>query len=179
MTEGSLKDKTLTGLFWNGVDKFAYNIILFTINIIMARLLSPTDYGLVGIMIVFITFSAILVDGGFVTALIQKKDRCEADFNTVYIINIITSVLVYLLLFGLSPVIARFYKEPSLVLLLRVLSLQLIISAFMSVPLTKLTIEIKFKKKCGKIIYQVENSKLVKLIAPGWTIVEIRDKIEL
>ena len=146
MTEGSLKDKTLTGLFWNGVDKFAYNIILFTINIIMARLLSPTDYGLVGIMIVFITFSAILVDGGFVTALIQKKDRCEADFNTVYIINIITSVLVYLLLFGLSPVIARFYKEPSLVLLLRVLSLQLIISAFMSVPLTKLTIEIKFKK---------------------------------
>ena len=49
MTEGSLKDKTLTGLFWNGVDKFAYNIILFTINIIMARLLSPTDYGLVGI----------------------------------------------------------------------------------------------------------------------------------
>ena len=101
MTEGSLKDKTLTGLFWNGVDKFAYNIILFTINIIMARLLSPTDYGLVGIMIVFITFSAILVDGGFVTALIQKKDRCEADFNTVYIINIIKGFISAVDYFGL------------------------------------------------------------------------------
>lgn len=146
MTERSLKSKTLKGIFWSGADKFAYNIIQFIINIVMARLLSPNDYGLIGILMVFIGFSGILVDGGFVTALIQKKDRTEADYNTVYILNVTVSIIVYIILFGLSPVIARFYLEPSLVWLLRILSLQLVISAFMSVPLTKLTIAIDFKK---------------------------------
>lgn len=74
MTEGSLKDKTLTGLFWNGVDKFAYNIILFTINIIMARLLSPTDYGLVRNKDSLHYFlQAILVDGRFCNGSYSKK----------------------------------------------------------------------------------------------------------
>ena len=146
MTGNSLKSKTLKGVFWSGTDRFSYYIIQFVINIVMARLLSPKDYGLISILMVFIGFFAILVDGGFSTALIQKKDRSETDFNTIYIVNVVTSVLLYFLLFGLSPIIAEFYKESSLVLLLRVLSLQLILSAFMSVPSIKLTIAVDFKK---------------------------------
>lgn len=146
MAEESLKNKTVKGVFWSGVDKFAYYAIQFIVNIIMARLLSPNDYGLVGIMMVFIAFSGIFVDGGFMAALIQKKDRSDTDFNTVYITNLSTSLLLYIILFAAAPYIADFYDEPTISLLLRVLSLQLIISALSAVPLTKLTIDVDFKR---------------------------------
>lgn len=145
MCEDSIKNKTVKGVFWSGVDKFAYYAIQFVVNIIMARLLTPNDYGLVGIMMVFIAFSGIFVDGGFMTALIQKKDRNETDFNTVFVTNTFTAVILCGLLFLVAPLIASYYSEPSICGLLRVLSLQLIISALGAVSLTKLTIEVDFK----------------------------------
>ena len=146
MTEESLKNKTAIGVFWSGVDKFAYYAIQFVVNIIMARLLSPNDYGVVGIMMVFISFSSIFVDGGFMTALIQKQNRDELDFNTVFITNLTTSLFLYALLFIIAPYIASFYNQNSICSLLRVLSLQLVISALSAVPLTKLTIDVNFKR---------------------------------
>ena len=145
MSEDSIKNKTVKGVFWSGVDKFAYYAIQVVVNIIMAKLLTPNDYGLVSIMMVFIAFSGIFVDGGFMTALIQKKDRNETDFNTVFVTNTFTAVILCGLLFLVAPLIASYYSEPSICGLLRVLSLQLIISALGAVSLTKLTIEVDFK----------------------------------
>lgn len=168
MTGSSLRSKTLRGIFWSGADKFSYYIIQFVINIVMARLLTPDDYGLIGILMVFIAFFGILVDGGFATALIQKKERTEHDFSTVYIINIVTSLCVYILLCGLAPVIAEFYREPALKALLRVLSFQLIISAFMSVPLTKLMIAVDFKKIAVASVTSAAVSGLVGIYLAYW-----------
>ncbi len=142
----NLKTKTFKGLLWSGGEKFSMEIIHFIISVIVARLLMPSDYGAIGIMMVFTSFSMIFIDGGITTALIQKTDRTEEDFNTAFIYNLVVSIIVYLLLFGASPYIADWYERPELSSLLRVLSLNLIISSFASVQNTKLTIAMDFKK---------------------------------
>ena len=142
----SIKNKTVKGLLWSGGEKFSMEIIHFIISVIVARLLMPSDYGAIGIMMVFTSFSMLFIDGGLTTALIQKTNRTEDDFNTAFIYNLVVSVFVYLVLFLCSPLIANWYERPELTSLLRVLSLNLIISSFASVQNTKLTIAMDFKK---------------------------------
>lgn len=142
----NLKSKTFKGLMWSGCEKFSMEIIHFMIGVIVARILMPSDYGAIGIMMVFTSFSMIFIDGGITTALIQKTDRTEDDFNTAFIYNFIVSILVYWVLFVFSPYIADWYERQELTSLIRILSLILIISSFASVQNTKLTIAMDFKK---------------------------------
>lgn len=111
----------------------------------MARLLMPDDYGVIGILLVFISFSTLFIDGGLTTALIQKSNRTEKDFNTAFTYNIITSIFLYLFLYVVAPRIANFYGNLGITSLIRVLSLSLIIAAFSSVQNTKLQIDLDFK----------------------------------
>lgn len=143
----SLKEKTVKGVTWTFTEQMLTRGVNFLIGIILARLLSPTDYGLVGMLGIFLTISQTLVNGGLTSALIQAKNPSDKDFSTVYIVNLVLSFVFYGILFVLAPAIAGFYDQPLLKHLLRVISLILIIGALSSVHGTKLSIKLDFKTK--------------------------------
>ena len=142
-----LKKKAVSGVSWSFVEQILTRGVNFVIGIILARLLNPTDYGLVGMISVFIAVSQIFIDGGLSSALIRTKEPSEKDYSTVFIINFVLSLLFYFILFFSAGPIATFYSQPILKPFLRVLSLTLIISAFGSIQNTLLTIHVDFKTK--------------------------------
>jgi len=144
MTE-SLKDKTVKGLGWSALDNAARYGMQFVIGIVLARLLSPDDYGLLGIIGIFTVVCTALVNGGFTTALIRKKDANEEDYNTAFICNLGMSLLLYAIVFLCAPLIAGFFGRVELTALVRVSSLGLIIGALGMVQQTRLTKRIDFK----------------------------------
>ena len=113
--------------------------------IIMARILTPEDYGLVGMVTIFIAVSQSLVDSGFSQALIRKQDRSETDNSTVFFFNIAVGLVLYLILFLCAPLIARFYDQPLLTPLTRLISLSVLINSFVVVQRALLTVKIDFK----------------------------------
>jgi len=140
-----LRKETVKGIAWSGVDKIASGGILFIANILLARLLSPDDFGMVAIIAIFIQISQTFIDSGFSNALIQKKDRTQADYSIVFIFNLSISIGFYLILFFCSPLIADFFNNSQLTSLTRVVGLNLIIGALVSVHKTRLSIQLKFK----------------------------------
>jgi len=140
-----IKQKTKIGMFWNAFEKTAVQGISFVLNIILARLLTPHDYGTIGMIIIFLAFSNVFVDSGFTRALIQRQDRTEKDFSTVLIFNVLISILLYVILFFASPAIADFYETPELVSLQRVFFLVIILNSLTVVQSAKLQIEVDFK----------------------------------
>src|ERR1035437_8234702 len=95
----NLKQKTIKALTWTTIDRFGQQAVQFIIGLILARLLSPDDYGLLGLVMIFATLSFVLIESGFGQALIRKKDATELDFNTVFYFNIFVSILLYTILF--------------------------------------------------------------------------------
>lgn len=144
MVEG-LKSKTISGVLWSALERFSLQGIQFLIGIIMARILLPADYGMIGMLGVFLQISQLFIDGGFANALIQRKDRTEIDFSTVFYFNILVAVLFYFLIFVSAPLISTFYNIPDLTNIARAIGLNLIISAFSTIHRVKLTIEVDFK----------------------------------
>lgn len=142
---GSLKSKTLQGTLWSSVERFSVQGIAFVVMVIMARILTPEDYGLVGMLTIFIAISQSLIDSGFSQALIRKQERSEIDNSTVFYFNIAVGFVLYLFLFFCAPWIAHFYEEPILVPLTRLLSLSVLINSFIVVQRAILTAKIDFK----------------------------------
>lgn len=140
-----LKKETAKGVIWSGVDKIANGGILFLANIILARLLTPKDFGLLAIIAIFVQISQTFIDSGFSNALIQKKDRSQADYSTVFFFNLAISTSFYIILFFCSPLISHFFEDEKLTLLTRVVGLNLIIGALVSVHKTRLTVQLRFK----------------------------------
>jgi len=132
----NLKQKTVNALKWSTVDRFGQQGVQFFIGIILARLLSPEDFGLLGIIMIFAALSFVLVESGFGQALIRKKDATDTDFNTIFYFNIFTSVLLYLILFFLTPLIAQYFNQPQLALIGRVIFIAILFNAFYLVPYT-------------------------------------------
>lgn len=146
MGEGvSLKAKTLTGTIWGALERFGPQGISFLVMIIMARILTPQDYGLVGMVLIFIFVAQSLVDSGFSQALIRKLDRNETDDSTTFYFNIAIGVILYVVMWFLAPVIARFYQEPRLLWLTRIICIGIIFNSLAVVQRALLTIEIDFK----------------------------------
>lgn len=141
----SLKNKTLSGVFWSFIQNIGAKGVSLIATILLARLLTPEDFGLIGMLAVFIEISQALVVAGFNQALIQKKDPDEEDFSSVFWINLSLSVVLYVALFFLAPFIANFYEQPILVNLTRVLTLLFVINAFSYVQEAKLRKEMRFK----------------------------------
>ncbi|MDC6366863.1 MULTISPECIES: lipopolysaccharide biosynthesis protein [Flavobacteriaceae] len=141
----SLGNKILTGAFWSLIERVSTQIIQSILGIVLARLLSPTDYGLIGLLTVFIVISQVFIDSGFTKALIQKQNRTQSDIYTVFVFNILISVTCYLVLWLASPFIADFYEIPQLKILLRVLSISLMLNSLFAVPMTLVTINLNFK----------------------------------
>lgn len=136
----TLKDKTIKGLAWSFIDKFGSQAVYLVSGIIIARILTQADYGLTGMLAIFVALSNVLLDSGFGGALIKKRDAAQTDFNAVFYFNVVTAVILYILLFFAAPLVARFYEEPQLVLLSRVLFLTILFNSLnliQSVILTK------------------------------------------
>ena len=147
MAEQSLKDKTVKGTFWSAADAFLGQGVTFIVGIVLARILSPAEYGLIGIVLIFTTVLSGIVDSGFSTALIRKKDANDEDYNTMFITNMGMSVLMYVLLWLGAPAIAIFFERSELVSLTRVTGLILILQALSITQVTILTKRIDFKTK--------------------------------
>lgn len=144
MTE-SLKQQTIKGVIWSSIERFSVQGIQFLIMIIMARLLSPNDYGLIGMLTVFISIAQSLIDSGFSQALIRKQNRTETDNSTVFYFNIGVGICIYLLFYLIAPLISQFYNTPELTAIMRVISLGIIFNSLAVVQRALLTIQINFK----------------------------------
>lgn len=145
MSEQSLKDKTVKGVAWSAVDNIVSYAVTFVVGIVLARLLSPDDYGLLGLIGIFTAIAGTISNGSFGSALIRKKDATDDDFNTVFITNLCVSSFLYAVLFFCSPAIAAFFKREELIILTRVTSISIVISSFSLVQSVKLQKRIDFK----------------------------------
>lgn len=142
-----LKKKTAKGMFWSAVERFSTQGIQFLFGIVLARLLTPADYGVIAMLTIFLAICQTFIDSGFANAIIRKIDRTEKDMATMFFFNIGMSLVCYAILFFTAPFIASFYNMPELTLVLRVLALRLIVQSFSTVQVTNLTIKIDFKKQ--------------------------------
>ncbi|MFY1613221.1 lipopolysaccharide biosynthesis protein [Macellibacteroides fermentans] len=141
----SLGKSFVSGVIWGTIEKFSSLLIGFLITVLLARKLTPSDYGLVNMIQIFTVFGMVLIDGGFGQALIQKKDANSIDYSTIFYLNIILSIAIYVFLYFLAPYIAEFYRQPALVDISRVVFLLFPINAFCLIQHTKLTKEMKIK----------------------------------
>lgn len=142
--EAQLGNKVKKGMFWTFSERIGTKVVQFTLQIILARILVPEDYGLCALILAFVNIATVFVNSGLGTALIQKKDTDEVDFSSVLYVSLVISIFLYGLLFFLSPEIARFFNDERISLLLRVVSVTLIIGAFNSVQMSVLVRKMKF-----------------------------------
>jgi len=141
----SLKKKAINGVAWSAVERFSVQGLQFLMGLVLARLLLPSDYGLVGMLAIFLAISQTFVDSGFSTALIQKKNRTETDYSTTFFFNIGVGLFFYLILFFTAPLIADFYNIPELISLTQVIGINVFITSLAVVQRAKLTIKLDFK----------------------------------
>ena len=145
MENDSLKKKTIKGVGWSAADNVSRYGVQFAVGIVLARLLSPDDYGLLGLVTVFTTICTAFINGGFNSALIRTKDATEEDYNTSFIVNLLLSLFFYAVLFVCAPLIADFFGRTELTDLVRVSMTGIIIGALSMVQQTRLTKRIDFK----------------------------------
>lgn len=143
----SLKNKVLVGIFWTYSQQFGTQLISFIVSIFLARILLPEEFGLIGMIAIFMGIGNALFDGGMTSSLIRSGDLEESDFSTVFIFNLLVSIGVYLIIFTSAPFIADFYHQPILTNVTRVYALSFVFSAFGSVQNTKLTRTMNFKRQ--------------------------------
>ena len=145
MPEESLKNKTVKGVVWSSVERFSFQGVQFLVMLVIARMLDPKDFGLVGMLAIFLAVAQSLIDSGFSQALIRKQNRTEVDNSTVFYFNIVISAVLYLILYAIAPCVSDFYNEPQLCSLMRVLCLIVIINSFAVVQRAIYTASINFK----------------------------------
>ena len=143
--QGSLKGKTIHGVIWSLIDNVSSSGVIFFVGIILARLLTPEEYGVMAMVSIFIAISNSIIDSGFSGALIRKVKVKPIEYNTVFYFNLLISLLLYICLFFISPFIALFFREPILCEVMRVIGLILIINALSIIPYTIFVREINFK----------------------------------
>src|SRR5690554_4517085 len=145
----SLKQQAITGVKWNFVQQFSVQIINFGVQVILARLLMPEMFGLIAMVIVFISIGTALMDSGMTSSLIRTKEPDQTDYSTVFVTNLIVSFAVYGVIFLSAPYIAAFYDQNVLTDIIRLLALSFVIRAFVAVHVAKLTKEMNFSCKCS------------------------------
>lgn len=163
-------------LLWKLLERFGVQGVQFVLQIVLARILSPDDYGVLAIMVIFTTIANVFIQTGFNTALIQNKDVTEEDYSTVLWITLIIATGLYGIIFFASPLIGGFYSKPELVTPLRVLALMLFPGAINSIQLAKVSREMDFKKvffsNVGAIIVSGTAGIAVALLGGGlWALV--------
>ncbi len=151
----SIKEQSLSGFKWNAIGNFSTDAVRFIIGLIIVRLLEPDDYGVIGMLSIFIAISQSFVNSGFGNALIRKIDRTEVDCSTAFYFNIAVAVLFYGILFISAPYIAAFYKMPILTEVTRILSLMIVINSMSIVPRALRSIAVDFKSQAYSSVVSV------------------------
>lgn len=141
----SLSEKSVTAFIWAGIDKLGSSSVNFILTIILARLLTPEDFGLVAMVMIFFNISSVFVESGFSAALIREKTISEADKSTAFIFNLVASIFFYILLFIASPYIATFFNQQLLTPIVRIMGLNIVINAIGIIQFTALTQQIDFR----------------------------------
>lgn len=136
---------TTNGVIWSAIERFSVQGVSFLLSIVIARLVTPGEYGLIAMLAIFMAIAQTFIDSGFGNALIQKKDRDEVDYSTVFYFNIAVSSILYVVLYFCAPLISRFYNEPALTAVTRWIGLNLIFISFSTVQRTRLNIDLNFK----------------------------------
>lgn len=168
MNNNELKQKTISSMIWNAIQRFGTMVISFVSNIVLARLLMPEDFGSIGMLAIFISISEVFIDGGFGSALIQKKNPTQDDYSTIFYWNLFVSSIVFLLLQLTAPYIAAFYHMPKLCNLLRVLSIILIINGFTVVQTNILTKKLSFKLIAKIRLVSISIAVVASIVAAYW-----------
>lgn len=164
MVENKIKSKAVSGMAWTGFERIASVGVQFVIGIIIARLLSPEDYGVMGMLAIFIAIAQTFLDSGFANALIQKKDRTNVDYSTVFYFNTAISIILYAIMFVAAPSIAKFYSIPILTDVTRVVTVSLIINGLSIVQTAKLSIDLNFKLQSLASIFSIIFSGILGII---------------
>lgn len=141
----SLKKTMVNALKWSAVDRTLQQGVQFVIGIVLARLLCPADYGLIGMIMIFAQIAYVMVESGLGSALLRTKDITETHYNTMFITNLAISVLMYLILFFASPAIAAFFNQPELIQIARITFLAILFNAFYLVPYNHINREMDYK----------------------------------
>ena len=141
-----MRKKVVSGFFWKFGEQISSQLISFILSIILARLLTPNDYGVVALVNVFIVIANVFVTSGFGTALIQKENSDETDFSTIFYLSELMSIIIYLIIFVSAPLISKFYNNYAMILILRVFALQLPISAFNGIQQAYISKYLMFRK---------------------------------
>lgn len=142
----NLKKKTISGVFWKGMERICAQLVSTVVSIVLARLLIPEDYSVVGITAIFFSFCNVFISGGLNTALIQKKDADELDFSTVLSASLLMAGVFYAVMFFAAPYLAELYSKPILIPAVRVMALTFFISAYKSVVGARVTSALQFRK---------------------------------
>ena len=142
---GNIKENTIQGVKWSAVERFSVQGVIFLVGLVMARLLTPSDFGVVGMLSIFLAVSQTFIDSGFSNALIRKIDRTEIDCSTAFYFNVVIGALCYAILFLLAPIIASFYNMPILKGVTRVLAITLFLNSLTVVQIALLTIKVDFR----------------------------------
>lgn len=160
----SLRSKSVNGVKWSAVENLSIQIIQFVFGLIMARILSPQDYGMIGMIVVFIAIGQTFTESGFANALIQKKDRTNQDYSTAFYFNIAIGLIFYLIFFLLASFIADFYAIPQLRDITRVLMSVIFINSFCVVQRAYFTINLDFKRQARATIVSVLVSGIIGIV---------------
>lgn len=146
MSQSSLKQQMISSMFWRFAERIIAQGVSFVVSLILARLLMPDDYGVVSIINIFITIANVFLTSGLSTALIQKKDASELEFNTIFYCNLGLGIVAYAILYICAPWLAQLYKMPILTRAIRIFAIRLPISAFQSIQQAYVSKEMQFKK---------------------------------
>lgn len=146
MANDNLKQKATSGIIWTAVQKYSTMTISFIAGMILARLLTPEDFGSIGMLEIFMYMAQVFIDSGFGSALIQKKNPTQTDYSTIFYFNIGMSIVLYAILFISAPYIAEFYHMPDLCLILRVQGLVLFINSLNVIQQNIIRKNLQFKK---------------------------------
>ena len=141
----SLKEDTIKGVKWSAIERFSVQGISFLVGLVLARMLTPSDFGVIGMLSIFMSVSQTFIDSGFSNALIRKLDRTQVDCSTAFYFNIVVGIVCFLILYIGAPLIASFYNMPVLVDVTRVLAITLFINSLTVVQVALLTIKIDFE----------------------------------
>lgn len=142
----NLKSKVMSGLFWTFGERIIAQLVSFIISVVLARILMPKEYGIISMVLVFINIANVFVSNGLGEALVQKKDSDETDFSTMFFCSLVLAGILYVVLFFCAPVIARFYKVPQLVAVLRVFAVKIPISSVSTIQHAYVSKHMIFKK---------------------------------
>jgi len=156
--------QVVKGVFWSVLENLGGLIFKFILGIMLARILMPEDFGIFGIVMVFMDISNELVQGGFGQAYIQKKNTTKEDAATVFYFNLLVSAIIYAVLWISSPLIASFYKQPELINIIRVMAIVVIIDALRVIKLASLMKEINFKKKTVVMLISILIAGIISIV---------------